>query len=248
MNKILSLISISLCLFSCGNKHKEIIPTQWDKSAIAEEVTQIMHSDKAKWENIRDRYYLHDSTLTLSDYAILYYGYEFTEDYDPFYINDTLQKAYEANDGEAALIYARADYRKTPCSLNTLFALYNIVDMIGGGQTVVGIRENGDSIKVQTTDLLMDKYSNIVNAILLSSSDIVIKDSVAKSKETAPRVLFESDIDNILQSVYGSKANDVTKYSEEIDGQYIVCTVERDHKDIEKYYFDITSILKKKNK
>lgn len=71
-------------------------------------------------------------SLRLDELYVLYYGYSFTKDYNPMYIErEASRKAFEAGEAQKAYELYKKDFDDNPVYLRTIYRLYLLANHLG---------------------------------------------------------------------------------------------------------------------
>jgi len=139
------------------------------------------------YDNIFKRYEANDTTLTLRDYRMLYYGYFFQPQYTPFYRSaetDSIKTLLGSKDE-----LTKDDWKQI-IRLGKVNIAQNPFDLKGLNVVWIAYRQSGDTA---TANLYFDKLKKLVQTILATGD--------GKSEKTAFHVLnvsHEYDIVSIL--------------------------------------------------
>jgi len=178
------------------------------------------------YEGLYKRYVANDTTLTLRDYRMLYYGYFFQPGYTPF--ANTAE-----SDSIKMLLGTKEDLAEGDWSeiirLGTTNVNKNPFDLKGLNIVWVAYRQTGDSIMAL---VYFDKLKKIVQTILSTGDGL--------SEETAFHVVnvsHEYDILNILGYEFGGNQ----KLTE---GKRDFLSLKSNPDNIEGLYFDVNQIFK----
>ena len=178
------------------------------------------------YANLYKRYAANDTTLTLRDYRMLYYGYFFQGDYTPFYYtseSDSIKmllgskEEFDANDWKEIIRLGTANLHKNPFDLKGL----NIV--------WIAHRHTGDSA---TARIYFDKLKKLVQTILSTGDGL--------SEATAFHVVnvsHEYDILNILGYEFGGN-------QKLTDTKCDFLSLKTNNDNIGGLYFDVKQIFK----
>jgi hypothetical protein len=178
------------------------------------------------YQELLKRYLGDDTTLTLRDYRLLYYGYFFQPNYTPFYHtaeSDSVKmllgekEQLSAQEWNNIIRLGRANIQKNPFDLKGL----NIV--------WVAYRQTGDSA---TARLYFDKLKKLVQTILSTGDGM--------TEATAFHVLnvsHEYDILNILGYEFGGNQN-LT------DAKCDYLSLKTNDDNLSGLYFDVKQIFK----
>lgn len=142
------------------------------------EIKQFMTDNRAEYDSILSNYFAAEE-MSLDDYALLYYGYTYTDSYKPGYLDSKADSLISKKEYEKAFEHLLQENRKDPTSLKTLFDLMNLADLLN---------------KTQESNRFQNAYLNLVRAILQSGGD-------GSSAENAIYVNSETDEFQLL-SVY----------------------------------------------
>lgn len=85
--RIILSLTLLLALFSATAQEK---PLNVDLNLIKVKMT----TNPDEYRALSNRFVVGDSTLTLDEMAVVYYGYAFTTDYDPTYVYQDIDNAY----------------------------------------------------------------------------------------------------------------------------------------------------------
>lgn len=178
------------------------------------------------YDGLYKRYAANDTTLTLRDYRMLYYGYFFQPGYSPFANTDESDSIKMLLGNKEEL--NEADWKEI-IRLGTVNVSKNPFDLKGLNIVWVAHRQTGDSAMAQ---VYFDKLKKIVQTILSTGDGL--------SEETAFHVVnvsHEYDILNILGYEFGGGQ----KLTE---GKRDFLTLKENPDNIEGLYFDVNQIFK----
>lgn len=172
MNKIKSLAAV-IGLMLVGS----VAFAQND--AFYTEVRNYMADNRAEFDKIVASY-LSGENLSTDEFTMLYYGYTFTDAYKPNYSSNTADSLIRLKKYEDAYNSLKGELKKDPTSLQTLFDLMNLADVLG---------------KEKESEIYQKNYVNLVKAIFLACGD-------GLSEENAIRVNRVTDEFQILSSYF----------------------------------------------
>jgi hypothetical protein len=213
------LMVIALSVFAQDSEHS--IPDYAEIEKLTKDKSSIFHYDK-----LFSRYKENDTTLTLRDYRMLYYGYFFQPGYTPFYhtaesdsIKMLLGTKDELQEGDWREIIrlGAANVQKNPFDLKGL----NIV--------WIAHKRNGDSAVAR---VYFDKLKKLVQTILATGDGL--------SEQTAFHVVnvsHEYDILNILGYEFGGN-------QQLTDNKCDFLSLKTNDDNIEGLYFDVKQIFR----
>ncbi|RYZ51943.1 MAG: DUF4919 domain-containing protein [Sphingobacteriales bacterium] len=172
-----------------------------------------------------EKFKANDTTLTLRDYRMLYYGYFFQPDYSPFKFTseaDTMKailalQELQPGDWKELQRVGRAHLAQNPFDLKGLNVVW------------IASKQTGDSAAAR---LYFDKLKKLVQTILSTGDGM--------SEKTAFHVVHvahEYDIVNILGFEFGGKQN-LT------DNKCDFLTLKTNDEKVEGLYFDVSQIFK----
>ena len=147
--------------------------------AFYSEVRNYMADNRAEFNKIVSSF-LAGNTLSPDEYTMLYYGYTFTDAYKPNYISNTADSLINLKKYEDAFKALQGELKRDPSSLQTLFDLMNLADVLG---------------KEKESTFYQKSYVNIVKAIFLACGD-------GLSADNAIRVNHVTDEFQILSSYF----------------------------------------------
>jgi hypothetical protein len=177
------------------------------------------------YDNLFSRYRDNDTTLTLRDYKMLYYGYFFSRTYSPFISNAYTEQIKEllnqnevtVTDWKNVITLGRRNLEKNPFDLRGL----NIV--------WVAYRETGDSA---TARCYFDKLKKIVQTVLSTGDGL--------TPETAFHILnisHEYDIISMLGYEFGGDQNLTPNQTDYL-------SLKPNDDNVRGLYFDVGQIFK----
>jgi len=142
MKKIIcySLIFISLQAFS---QKLSLI----DFDAIKAQTTDV--NSIFYYPKLMDRFQNNDSTLKLTDYQYIYYGFIFDSRYNPLDINpleDSLAKSYKSGQYEKSLLFAKQILESDPVNVEIIFTLSYIYKKMGNSDLATKISKKARKI------------------------------------------------------------------------------------------------------
>jgi hypothetical protein len=178
------------------------------------------------YDNIFKRYRANDTTLTLRDYRMLYYGYFFQPQYQPFYRSaetDSIKMLLGAKDE-----LSKADWKEI-IRLGQANIEQNPFDLKGLNVVWIAYRHSGDTA---TANLYFDKLKKLVQTILATGD--------GKSEKTAFHVLnvsHEYDIVSILGYEFGGN-------QQLTDSKCDFLSLKENNDKVTGLYFDVKQIFK----
>ncbi|MBR6465105.1 MAG: DUF4919 domain-containing protein [Bacteroidales bacterium] len=172
MNKI-TTIALALGLLLAGNAAIA------QNDAFYSEVRNYMADNRAEFNKIVTSY-LVGQPLSMDEYTMLYYGYTFTDAYKPNYSSNTADSLMNLKKYEEAYKALQGELRRDPTSLQTLFELMNLADVLGKEKESTQYQKN---------------YVNLVKAIFLACGD-------GLSADNAIRVNHVTDEFQILSAYF----------------------------------------------
>lgn len=147
--------------------------------AFYSEVRNYMADNRAEFNKIVTSF-LAGQPLSMDEYTMLYYGYTFTDAYKPNYSSNTVDSLINIKKYEDAFKSLQGELRRDPTSLQTLFDLMNLADVLG---------------KEKESAQYQKDYVNLVKAIFLACGD-------GLSVDNAIRVNHVTDEFQILSSYF----------------------------------------------
>ena len=147
--------------------------------AFYSEVRNYMADNRAEFNKIVSSFLAGD-ILSPDEYTMLYYGYTFTDAYKPNFISNTADSLINLKKYEDAFKALQGELKRDPSSLQTLFDLMNLADVLG---------------KEKESTYYQKSYVNIVKAIFLACGD-------GLSADNAIRVNHVTDEFQILSSYF----------------------------------------------
>jgi hypothetical protein len=176
------------------------------------------------YDNLFERYTANDTTLTLRDYRMLYYGYLFHKSYNPFLstpeedaIRDLLNKeVLSSKEWERIITLGKENLVKNPFDLKGL----NIVWM--------AYRQKGDSTSAR---FYFDKLKKLVQTVLATGD--------GQTEETAYHILNVADEYNIIGILGYEFAGDQNL----TDSHRSYLTVKDNPDHVKGIYFDVQQIF-----
>ncbi|MBP5390904.1 MAG: DUF4919 domain-containing protein [Bacteroidales bacterium] len=172
MNKIKTTVA-ALALLLIGN----VAFAQND--AFYNEVRNYMADNRAEFNKIVSSFLAGDA-LSPDEYTMLYYGYTFTDAYKPNYTSNKADSLINLKKYEDAFKALQGELKRDPTSLQTLFELMNLADVLG---------------KEKESTQYQKSYVNLVKAIFLACGD-------GLSTDSAIRINHVTDEFQILSSYF----------------------------------------------
>ena len=178
------------------------------------------------YENLLSRYNNHDTTLTLRDYRMLYFGAFFQDNYKPFFQTpqaDSIKILLSTNSE------LRDEHWKEMVRLGTANLHQNPFDLKGINIVWVADRQLGDSANA---NIYFDKLRKLVQTILATGDGL--------SEKTAFHVLnvaHEYDIINILGYEFAGD-------QQLTDSHCDYLTLKSNDDNLEGLYFDVKQVFK----
>lgn len=123
-----SILSALLVLFSTSSNAQSMLQ---DMDHNYKTLETWMESNKEKYDSLMTRF-LNADTLSVSDAFTLYYGYTYTDKYEPMYSEDeAASELYSKGNNEAAYKAYLKEYDKNPLFMRTLLRLAMLTDKLG---------------------------------------------------------------------------------------------------------------------
>ncbi|HRO43301.1 MAG TPA: DUF4919 domain-containing protein [Flavipsychrobacter sp.] len=213
----MSVIAVSVF----GQEHNHIIPDYTEIEKLTKDKSSAFYYD-----GLFKRYKANDSTLTLRDYRMLYYGHFFQADYSPFYHTEESDSIKILLGGKEEL--DNEDWKEV-IRLGTANVNKNPFDLKGLNVVWIAHQHMGDSAVAK---IYFDKLKNLVQTILATGDGL--------SEQTAIHVVnvsHEYDILNILGYEFGG-AQKLT------DGKCDFLSLKTNDDKIDGLYFDVKQIFK----
>ena len=213
------LLIIALSVFGQENRHT--VPDYYEIEKLTNDKGSAFY-----YPAMFERYAANDTTLTLRDYRMLYYGHFFQPGYAPFYQMAEADSIKMLLGGKDEL--ASADWKEI-IRLGTNNVKKNPFDLKALNIIWIAHRNTGDSA---TARLYFDKLRKLVQTILSSGDGL--------TEETAFHVLnvsHEYDILNILGYEFGGK-------QKLTDNKCDFLTLKTNDDNIAGLYFDVRQIFK----
>ena len=206
MNKI--KFTILLAAFALGAS--SLLKAQNDD--FYAEIKSFMTENRADYNDIVASYFA-GKELSLDDYTLLYYGYTFTDAYNPNYYNSSIDSLIAKKLYSQAYAALQADHKQDPTSLQTLFYLINIAEEL---------------LKPEESKMYQSRYINLVKAIMGAGGD-------GLSKENAIRVNRVTDEFQILSTYFGASSIVNKEFSEDFIDKV---SIKNDKPNIIDIFFD----------
>ncbi|MBR5399373.1 MAG: DUF4919 domain-containing protein [Bacteroidales bacterium] len=157
MNKI-KTIALALGLLLAGNAAVA------QNDAFYSEVRNYMADNKAEFNKIVSSF-LAGQALSTDEYTMLYYGYTFTDAYRPNFISNAADSLINLKKYDDAFKALQTELKRDPTSLQTLFDLMNLADVLG---------------KEKESSQYQKSYVNLVKAIFLACGDGLSADNAIR--------------------------------------------------------------------
>ena len=164
MNKLKTLVAL-LAVFACGN-----IYAQTD--AFYSEVKGFMADNRSEYDKIVSSYFAGEN-LSPDEYTMLYYGYTFTDAYNPDYVSHKADSLINLKKYEDAYNALQSELKRDPTSLQTLFDLMNMADVLG---------------KEKESTVYQNNYLNLVKAIFLACGDGLSAENAIKVNQVTDEI------------------------------------------------------------
>ena len=210
MNKFKN-IAAAICLLLIGNAAFA------QNDAFYTEVRNYMADNRAEFNKIVNSYLAGD-VLSMDEYTMLYYGYTFTNAYKPDYTSNTADSLMNLKKYEEAYKALQGELRRDPTSLQTLFELMNLADVLG---------------KEKESTQYQKSYVNLVKAIFLACGD-------GLSADNAIRVNHVTDEFQILSAYFKA----VSIVSKELSPDFVdKVTLKDSDGQVKTVFFDFSRYL-----
>ena len=210
MNKFKN-IAAAICLLLIGNAAFA------QNDAFYTEVRNYMADNRAEFNKIVNSYLAGD-VLSMDEYTMLYYGYTFTNAYKPDYTSNTADSLMNLKKYEEADKALQGELRRDPTSLQTLFELMNLADVLG---------------KEKESTQYQKSYVNLVKAIFLACGD-------GLSADNAIRVNHVTDEFQILSAYFKA----VSIVSKELSPDFVdKVTLKDSDGQVKTVFFDFSRYL-----
>ncbi|MFN8307159.1 MAG: DUF4919 domain-containing protein [Ferruginibacter sp.] len=165
------------------------------------------------------RYTANDTTLSVTEYRYLYYGYSFQEKYSPYgspAVADALSKAIAANETDKAIELEKAALAEYPFNIRNLYMLRKLLD------------KKGDTSQA---DIYDKKMISVAKAILstgdgLSDSTAMYVISVSHEYDIIFLLGYKSSGQALFSGKYGSMDR-MSLQKNDDDVQYLYFNVDR---------------------
>ena len=181
------------------------------------EVRNYMADNRAEFDKIVTSF-LAGNELSMDEYTMLYYGYTFTDAYKPNYSSNTADSLINLKKYEDAYKALKTELKRDPTSLQTLFDLMNLADVLG---------------KEKESTLYQKSYVNIVKAIFLACGD-------GLSPDAAIRVNHATDEFQILSAYFRA----VSISSKELSPDFVDrVTIKDSDGQVKTVYFDFSRYM-----
>lgn len=180
------------------------------------------------YPKLMERYQQSDTTLTLQDFRILYYGVLYTDGYSPYGQSDYADSLRSIFNKDTLLI---SDFRLIIQYENSVLREYpfNLRDM---NALSFAYYKTGDSISMNNTNFKMNR----IITTILSTGD-------GKKEKSAWHVVsvgHEYDLLGVLGFQFGGSQSLTNKRCDYL-------TVQKNEYNIEGFYFDVNKILDKES-
>lgn len=119
MKAIAKMVVVALALaMSHSAAAQNLITVDYDS------IESIVKNRPEVFSALTSRFMDADTTLTMSDVAVVYFGHAFTPGYNPTESFPEMMEAYESDDMNLAIALGEQDLRRNPVSLMLLMKLY----------------------------------------------------------------------------------------------------------------------------
>ncbi len=220
-----TIIALFVCL-SSAYCHVKVTPNTPNLEEIKESTYQI--DSPYYYPNLYQRYAENDTTLTLDEYRHLYLGYQFQEDYNPYYkspYSDMLATLLKEDNN----IYSTCDSIVKYALLANDDQPFNLVYI---NHLIYSYKCNGEN---ENATIWSTKLHLLIDAILSTGNGL--------TQESAWYVIYPQQEYEVVNLIGLNVAG-----QEFIQSGYDYLTVETNVLDIEGYYFNVKNLLEEYNR